>query len=1287
MRFYENGPSIPNKLLEDQKLGKVIFVCGAGVSKQVGLPDFNELTQYVLESILADDDSPAMRYFKSRNSCDEYAYPVPFDTIYSELYKQYGETYINSIIAKRLSDLESRVVDFTHFCDIVTISSSSTRNVQIVTTNFDRLLERSFLLQPEKTICPSHSPNDPISSTNGIVYLHGRICDDIDEPHNFVLNRSNFGKAYLLNGFTLNLIKYLIDKYTVIFLGYQLGDPMVQYLFEGLAASGGDVTHMPYVFVTTQSTMSIDDWKNFGVNTISYKTHSELWKTIGIWAGSITNNSFWEVKMLQLARMSPSKLRSFERGQVAYFLCSTDGSLKIDKENISTEWLLVLDGLFRSNAPLHDIDRVPYGSPAKFDYFLDDDPEIATLFPSTSIGNVPNMSLSMKDINTSSSNDPSELPFFDFLCSDPSSKPLKPFSGILSSSLLSYSDDPSIVTKNIFNWISRSLDNPFTVWWILWRGFSNTYLFNQIKCAYESGACIDTTAQIFWCTILRHMRRCSPMSKKSISNNTLFEIIDVGWDNVPLGEFVLSVEYFLYPIFTPSCLTNFSSSSMSWERLKILFDKYWDECCCEVFKPLPLPPTPLLLSIFAVLENHFLKCVEIRRKLELPPKACPTCYPGRYYIGDISKTSTHSLFQLFVDVVTELIKENKEFILSRIENWPHDDLQYFEKLQLYMMTNRTLYSTDDVCTYLTLIDDKYFWHSAIRRELLSLISKRWSDFSAISKDLIIARFLPQLQSDSPKTSHASSIYNIHIAATCLVWLVKNGIELSPSQNNIFATMPHLYAGKPSSEIPDDLGYGMRLIVDVFGSSTLLGRNVNDLDGLVENEEVFDFETASKSRPFAGLVKVNPRKALAFLTSFAKRKEYPDVLWSALFSEWSKSNNPRLTRVLMQRVLSIPSDHSSKFVRSLVEWLDKMFSHLSVIDSILTWRVYDYTINLLQQMESEAQLGEQVTPIRHESRPDKSAYLFETALNSEVGRILHGVFSALPLIMESNDGKIPPEILARFSNLISLDGYIGKDSTSMLCHKFVELLGVAEEWAMTYLDPCFDKSHPNVCFAWSGLLTSNYFPPIDENSQVYKNILHTLTYNQDHIDVGRLSEYSARIIVLLCVEQKYLEAKLEESDIRMCFRGMGIENRRSAIHQLSGIANDDSEKWTSVVLPFIRTIWPKDKFCRNPQECESWLHLLSGTGLCFPKLFHAIRYLLVPIDGDNFWLLSFLDSESDEPTLLVEYPLETLELLDIVVSTDIRYVPYGLDKALSAIEKGNPNLRKDARFVQLSTLII
>ena len=52
MRFSEQGPDIPQVLIEGSLSGEIVFVCGAGVSKSAAnLPLFNELVENIYATL------------------------------------------------------------------------------------------------------------------------------------------------------------------------------------------------------------------------------------------------------------------------------------------------------------------------------------------------------------------------------------------------------------------------------------------------------------------------------------------------------------------------------------------------------------------------------------------------------------------------------------------------------------------------------------------------------------------------------------------------------------------------------------------------------------------------------------------------------------------------------------------------------------------------------------------------------------------------------------------------------------------------------------------------------------------------------------------------------------------------------------------------------------------------------------------------------------------------------------------------------------------------------------
>jgi hypothetical protein len=54
MRFRPDGPDIPDDLIALQEKGETIFICGAGVSRMIGLPSFRGLVEKVYAELGED---------------------------------------------------------------------------------------------------------------------------------------------------------------------------------------------------------------------------------------------------------------------------------------------------------------------------------------------------------------------------------------------------------------------------------------------------------------------------------------------------------------------------------------------------------------------------------------------------------------------------------------------------------------------------------------------------------------------------------------------------------------------------------------------------------------------------------------------------------------------------------------------------------------------------------------------------------------------------------------------------------------------------------------------------------------------------------------------------------------------------------------------------------------------------------------------------------------------------------------------------------------------------------
>ena len=204
MRFIADGVDLPNELLWAHDKGRVVFICGAGVSRaKAGLPNFDELTGIVLDGLGADESEEAYRLHRAIQAADtaaEIKGLLSADHIFQLLERGFTSDDIASHVARALTPQGSDV-DLSAHRTLVKLSKDQSGAVRVITTNFDRLFEQCDRKLPTAT--RSNFPSLIADGANwGIVHLHGCVNPAYSGPteDGFVLSSASFGDAYLAAG-------------------------------------------------------------------------------------------------------------------------------------------------------------------------------------------------------------------------------------------------------------------------------------------------------------------------------------------------------------------------------------------------------------------------------------------------------------------------------------------------------------------------------------------------------------------------------------------------------------------------------------------------------------------------------------------------------------------------------------------------------------------------------------------------------------------------------------------------------------------------------------------------------------------------------------------------------------------------------------------------------------------------------------------------------------------------------------------------------------------------------
>ena len=304
-----NGPNIPVHLMNELDSGRVVFFCGAGVSavRGSGLPTFADLVDQVYKAHHMDPNGAEREALDLGGPKSGRRRPN-FDKALGLLEKRLGAQALRATVIETLSvpptgqlDLHKALIDL----------SRNEWGVRLVTTNFDdRFVEAGL----EKRLVDA-APKLPVPVPHrwsSLVHLHGRIFPN-DDGSNLVLTASDFGRAYLTERWSARFATELFREFVVVFVGYSVGDPVMSYLVDALAAerAKGAKFTKAYAFADHGSTDSDcqkaqDGWLAKNIEPILYNKrhrHILLKKTLIEWA-RIRNDPFHARSQVVLNEMS-----------------------------------------------------------------------------------------------------------------------------------------------------------------------------------------------------------------------------------------------------------------------------------------------------------------------------------------------------------------------------------------------------------------------------------------------------------------------------------------------------------------------------------------------------------------------------------------------------------------------------------------------------------------------------------------------------------------------------------------------------------------------------------------------------------------------------------------------------------------------------------------------------------------------------------------------------------------------------------------------------------------------
>ena len=246
----------PRDLITAHREGDLVIFVGAGASVDPPsrLPLFKELTRR-----LAERASVPFEETIDDNGKKIPQEPREYDRFLGAMPKNFD---LRRHALELVSPPDSRP-NPTH--KAIMRLSAAYREPRVVTTNYDDHLAEAAAAAgidlPARWDAPFLPQGDDFS---GLVHIHGSKEGD---RRGVVLTDEDFGNAYLSNGWATRFLVPMFRRYTVLFVGYSLGDLIMRYLARGMSAET-----RCYALVS-EDKAARGDWERLGVQPIGYPVH------------------------------------------------------------------------------------------------------------------------------------------------------------------------------------------------------------------------------------------------------------------------------------------------------------------------------------------------------------------------------------------------------------------------------------------------------------------------------------------------------------------------------------------------------------------------------------------------------------------------------------------------------------------------------------------------------------------------------------------------------------------------------------------------------------------------------------------------------------------------------------------------------------------------------------------------------------------------------------------------------------------------------------------------------
>lgn len=1264
MRFLENGPDLPDELLNRRADGNVVFFCGAGISVDAGQPTFWRLTLKALDRLRVAKDTKIGRALRKARRADTPLLAPPLDQVFGWLQSEYSAESVERVVAAVLR--EAPTERSSHHDAILRLSTDRDGNPFVVTTNFDLLFE-NIAPNSKRWLFPDLPDFSLTANPSGIVYLHGRLPDRhpfLSEQRSFVLGSSDFGRAYLADGWATRFLTQLLDKRTVVLLGYSAGDPPVRYLLEGLNAAAPGDERVIYAFDRGDPDEVRARWHALGVKAIAYSEFDDLWATLDAWADRVATPKTWQDSFMHLARQPPRALRSHERGQVAYFARTVNGAKALAEatESPPAEWLCVFDQFIRLAQSTRK-------------YLSGETYEVIDPMALFGVDG---------DVRSNRRNPPTRAnPRLDFLSSN-----FNDDSRVQGRLAGDAGQSAALATRlnYLAEWIANVSHEPAALWWAAGQTSLHPDLARLLRRRMGRQGGLPPTMQTLWSYALLALTH--PVELDDIGFRWFrwrARVRTEGWSAAVIEEFralvtpalqirATSLQQFLdivAPDSTadegPSGITRFSVEGSG---------------CHEK----PDVPDEVLPVVFRILREGFERAGRllagdgIRTDLERLPAIEPDNRPGERYISEGGFASDLlwgvALFRRLAEIAPEVAR-------AELNAWLPDDAPVLVKLRVFAWTLPGLVDNNDVFAGIQGLTDRAFWDSEMSRERLHLYRARWSGFSGDQRQLIERRIVAGPDGKGPD----GDIREVSSIGADLGWLENNGCELTEPAKAVLQRIRARSDWNPVVERTADHDWDGRSggVVVNTDPGDLPTLSLAEADRFFSTRPPREFGALREDLPFVGYVEQAPRKALAYLRRKWRQGEVNPSAWGFLMMHWPVTSSARLTAVCALRLIRLPDDVFLHLRLYVARWAAAALTPIKAGNEVVYWRLWDGIFDRIQALGEEGtrSIRDDRTDIFDDDAvvPSRKGRQFADA--GAVGILAENLLERMIRTAPATVHPIDADVAQRLERCLVSVGEGADHSALWLARRLPLLYARHKAWALKVVLPLFEIDNPRAEAAWTGLFIGAHLPQPSLFKRLKPAFMKLYASREEWIVRGEFEKISVKLAVVAGKKGLTNSSYLSAEETHFVLRHVTDVGRQAALEQVRSMVTS-ADTWRKFGKPFFEKMWPQELRYQTMGTTNGLLRLAEQIPNKYAEIAETFMDWLMADSLPSLHDFTMRDqyNGSERPSLCEAYPTTVLQVLERLVPLPSTGVPDHLRTALDQIGATLPGLQGTSAWRKL-----